>query len=365
MKLLIYVNSMDTFGGIERVIANLSSRLSDYCQVTILVKNTPKSAYPLDKRIILETLNCPIVMDMSSRIKRLLSVPINSFNATKKLKNYLSKNHFDVIYTAFPMNALEVYQADRNYRSKLIASEHASYYAYNKVYQYIKCYLYPKLKAISVPTTMDTEIYQKLGYQAIYIPHLTTFGATELSEKDSQTIINVGRLTADKQQLLLLKIWEKVNHILPNHSWKLQLIGSGEEEQLLVDYIKQNQLDNVEMVPHTPNISEYYSNAELFVFTSKMEGFGMVLLEAMSFGVPCISFDCPSGPRDIIKDSENGYLVSCYDEDLFVKRICDYIEKNTEDKRKLQQAALETILTWDNQQIIQSWLELFNSLEKK
>lgn len=356
---------MNAFGGIERVIANLSNQLSDYYQITILVKDFPQSAYQLDKRVKIETLDCPLVMNMSSRLQRIFSAPANSLVSIAKLKKYLSQNHFDVVYTAFPMNTLEVYQADLRYRSKLVVSEHASFYAYNKVYQVVKQYLYPRVKAISVPTTMDTEIYRQLGYQAFYIPHLTTFEVSEYSETKSQTIINVGRLTSDKQQLLLLKIWQKVNEKSPGHSWKLQLIGSGEEEQLLLDYIKQHQLDNVEMIPHTPNISKYYNNAELFVFTSKMEGFGMVLLEAMSFGVPCISFDCPSGPRDIINDGENGWLIPCYDEQLFATKICTYIEKQAEDKNRMKRAAHQTILAWDNQKIIHSWLELFKSLEKK
>lgn len=361
-KLLIYVNSMNAFGGIERVIANLSNCLSDYYRITILVKDAATSVYNLDSRITIETIQTPLVMDMDSRMSRILSAPLNSVKSILKLKAYFKHNTFDIVYTAFPMNALEVYQADRNYRSKLVNSEHASFYAYNKVYQFVKRYLYPKLRAISVPTTMDTEIYRQLGYKAVYIPHLTTYEATEFLEKNSQTIINVGRLTSDKQQLLLLKIWQQVNKRLPSHTWKLQLIGSGEEENNLRDFINRNELDNVEMIPHTNRIAEYYKNAELFVFTSKMEGFGMVLLEAMSFGAPCVSFDCPSGPRDIVKDSENGYLIPCYDEELFVERICQFITKESEDKKKMQQGATDTILNWDNEKIINSWLDLFDGL---
>lgn len=156
-----------------------------------------------------------------------------------------------------------------------------------------------------------------------------------------------------------------VNDRIPQHDWNLQIIGSGEEEANLQSYIKQNELLNVEMIPHTSNIKEYYNNAELFVFTSKMEGFGMVLLEAMSFGIPCISFDCPSGPRDIIEDNRNGYLIPCYDEELFAEKICDYIQKSSELKEKMQQEAIDTIRNWNNDNIIQKWLSLFASLEKK
>ena len=364
-KLLIFVNSMNAFGGIERVIANLSNRFTSYYDVTILVKDLPKSAYQLNEKVKIESLNCPLIMNMGSRLQRILSVPINSILSIIKLRKYLKNSDFDVVYTAFPTNGFEVYLAEKSYRNKIVASEHASYYAYNKVYKNLKKYLYPKLPAISVPTTMDTEIYKGFGYNAEYIPHLTTYDSIGNVNKDSHTIINVGRLTSDKQQMMLLKIWEMVNDRIPQHDWKLQIIGSGEEEANLLSYIKQSELVNVEMIPHTSNIKEYYNNAELFVFTSKMEGFGMVLLEAMSFGVPCISFDCPSGPRDIIEDNRNGYLIPCYDEKLFAEKICEYIQKNNELKEKMQQEAIDTIRNWNNDNIIQKWLSLFASLEKK
>lgn len=362
-KLLVYVNSMNALGGIERVIANLTRALADYYDITILVKDEPISAYALDTRIKMDTINAKLTMNMDSRIQRILSVPVNILKSKNALKKWL-KNHeeFDYVYTAFPTNGIEMYFADKKMRNKIVASEHASYYAYNSVYKKMKEWLYPRLKAISVPTTMDTEIYQKLGYKATYIPHLTTYVAQENINTNSKIAINVGRLTSDKQQVMLLEIWEEVNKKIPNHGWKLQIIGSGEEEKKLKGYIKDHKLTNVEMIPHTSNIAEYYENAGLFLFTSRMEGFGMVLLEAMSFGVPCISFDCPSGPRDMIREGENGYLISCYDKEKYVEKVCEYIFLNNLRVSKMKQNAIDTVKKWDNKSIIFRWNSLFESL---
>lgn len=363
----MYVNSMAPFGGIERVIANLANNLANDYDVTILVKDVGKCAYFLDSRVKVESISTELKMNMESRLQRIFSVPLNIISTLRPLKEFLKRNKFDVIYTAFPTNGLEAYLADKSVRSKIVASEHASYYAYNKVYRKMKEFLYPKLSVISVPTTMDTEIYQKLGYKATYIPHLTTYSAQANGIKlvNTKTIINVGRLTADKQQLQLLKIWEKVNSKLPNHDWNLQIIGSGEEEETLKTYAVDKHLTNVSFINHTKSIEDYYSQSELFLFTSKMEGFGMVLLEAMSFGVPCISYDCASGPRDMIKDGINGYLIPPGQEDLFADKICHYILSSDEEKAIFRKRALETILNWDNQKIMQSWESLFNELEKK
>ncbi|MGQ7330381.1 glycosyltransferase family 4 protein [Streptococcus suis] len=363
-KILMYVNSVNQYGGIERVIVNLSNALSEKYQITILVKDSPASVYRLNENISIHSINEKLKLNMNSKLHRILNVPYNMIRSIISLKNYFKTNDFDYVYTAFPTNGLEIYLASKKHRKRLVASEHASYFAYNSIYKKMKEYLYPKLTYISVPTKMDTEIYKNLGYKAIYIPHLTTYDKIENNSLLEKTIINVGRLTSDKQQMMLLEIWQIVNEKLPNNEWKLQIIGSGEEEENLQNFILLNDIKNVEMVPQTSRIADYYSASSLFVFTSRMEGFGMVLLEAMSFGLPCISFDCPSGPRDIIDDGKNGYLIPCYDKELFAEKICQYIMSNSADKKKLGYEAIKKVENWDNNQIIKKWTSIFNSVEE-
>lgn len=361
-KLLMYVNSMNTLGGIERVIANLSSKFVHYYEVTILVKDKPISVYELNSNVIIESINVPLSMNMNSRFKRVVSISLNLIASEFALSKYLKNHRFDYIYVAFPTNGMEVYCTNKYYRNRIIASEHASYYAYNKIYKKIKEWLYPKLCAISVPTSMDTEIYRKLGYKATHIPHLSTYSVTHENRLNSKRIINIGRLTNDKQQKLLIEIWKIVNNEIPDLDWTLQIIGSGENEARLKKLIEALNVKNLEMIPHTQNINDYYRDASLFVLTSRMEGFGMVLLEAMSFGVPCISFDCPSGPRDIISDEKNGFLITCYDKESFANYICKYIKMSDEERRRMSDNAIETIKKWDNQKIVEKWIEMFEGL---
>lgn len=362
-KLLIYVNSMNTFGGIERVIANLSNVWCDNFEVTILVKDAPTSSYSLNKSINIESLNCDLKLNMNSRIQRIINIFINYFDSTMKLKKYFNTNRYDYIYVSMVVNLYELYFSNKDIRKKIIASEHGSFYAYNKIYKVMKSWIYPRLVAISVPTITDTKIYNEKGYNAFYIPHIATFKECKCNDLKESTIINVGRLTDDKQQLLLLKMWNEINKKSPNHNYNLQIIGSGENYDKLKEYIIINKIRNVQLVGHTDNISEYYKKASLFLFTSKMEGFGMVLLEAMSFGVPCISFDCHSGPRDIIKNNYNGFLIPCYDEILFEKCVCDYIDMSNEEKLTYQNNALQTISNWNNDEILKKWKKIFNKVE--
>ena len=127
----------------------------------------------------------------------------------------------------------------------------------------------------------------------------------DYSEREN-VILTVGRLDANKNQRLLIEAFANLNVV----NWKLVIVGDGilreEYEKLTVSL---GIADKVEFTGNVYNVWDYYNQAKIFVFTSQSEGFPNALLEAMSFGLPCISTDCPSGPSEIIKNNENGYLI--------------------------------------------------------
>lgn len=356
-KILFYFNSMSGSGGIERVIANLTDVLSNHYKIYILTKDDCPSFYNLNPKVVKESLHTPLIMKMRYRCKRIIAVTYNFCITINKLKKYLSMLEPDYIYTATPMTALEIWILGSSYKKKLVISEHASYYAYNKIYKAIKTYIYPKAYCIAAPTQMDTKIYLEMGCSAIYIPHLSTFEHPKKHPMDKHIALNIGRLTADKQQLLLLHMWKEISASISD-TWVLKIIGDGEEHEALSKYILENKLSNVELIPATTEISQYYKEASIFLFTSFMEGFGMVLLEAMAYGVPCISFDCPSGPRDIIKNGKNGWLVDCYDAKQYIKQSI-LLMNNLSLLETMSMEAIDTIEKWDNQQIIKLWNKVF------
>ena len=239
----------------------------------------------------------------------------------------------------------------------MVISEHASAFAVNKIYHQIKRYLYPKAYCITVPNKTDCRIYKSWGCRTVYIPHLTTFKPQKKNRLDTKIILIVGRLTSDKRQLELLKIW---NNIKEKNGWKLRIVGSGEEKKSLYNEIKRFKMeDTVELIEHTPDIQSIYKNASVFVFTSRMEGFGMALLEAMSFGIPCISYDCPSGPRDIIKNGYNGFLI----DNGNMEEMRDGIEKimnfQFDELLSLGKHAFITAREWNNEEILRKWEKVY------
>ncbi len=361
-KILVFINSMSAPGGIERIVSHLIYIWKDKYDITLLVKDEADSSfYVLPDNVRSVSLEQPLKLDMKDRRQRIKAVYGNVLKSHSKLKRFLKQQDFDYIYTTTPLNSLEVYAASPGLKNRLVISEHASAFAVNRVYMAIKKFLYPKALCISVPNKTDCKVYEGWGCRTMYIPHLFTFPAESKNALDTKIALNVGRLTADKRQADLIRIW---NRVPDKNGWQLWIVGTGEEEDALKSLIDELGLkESVRLIGYTSDISQMYKKASLFLFSSWMEGFGMVLLESMAFGVPCISYDCPSGPRDVVRDGENGYLIKNDDQEAFAAAVDKAVHMPAEELRKLGDGAFRTVLEWDNDAIARQWDELFSLRE--
>ena len=137
-------------------------------------------------------------------------------------------------------------------------------------------------------------------------------------KKQENIILNVGRLTKQKGQKYLLEAFAK----LDRNKWKLVILGEGELREELEKHAEFLGIsDRVLMPGSVSNIDEWLAKASIFAFSSLYEGFPNALLEAMGAGLPCVSYDCDTGPSDLIVDGKNGFLVSAMDVELFTKRL--------------------------------------------
>ncbi|MGL5355929.1 MAG: glycosyltransferase family 4 protein [Cetobacterium sp.] len=359
-KLLIYINSMSPAGGIERVVANLLNELSSDVKIILLTKDRKKSFYKLNENIEIQNLNNYLELDLhKSKISRIFSVLKNLLLGSIKLKNKIKTINPDFIYVVSPLEALEIILI-KTKNQKLLISEHGSKFGYNKIYNFIKKIVYPKAHKLIVPSTMDTELYLKEGYPAVYIPHLNTFQNNKKNDLKNKIVLNIGRYTDDKQQDTLIEIWNELFKKQKTIGWKLHIVGKGENEEKLKQQIKKYGLqEEVKLLPPKKEVNEYFEEASIFAFTSRYEGFGMVLLEAMSFGIPCISFDCPSGPRDIIQNNYTGYLISNFSKELYIKKLYKLIN-NFEQRKKMQFKINHFLKKWNNEDILKKWFEILN-----
>lgn len=183
---------------------------------------------------------------------------------------------------------------------------------------------------------------------------------TSLIENKENVVLAVGSQSYNKGYDRLFLSWKIIQKQHPY--WQLKIYG---KENLALKLQKEiNELNlqkSIFLEKPIKKIEEIYNKASIFVLPSRSEGFGMVLIEAMSFGVPCVSFDCPYGPADIIKSGEDGFLIENGDIKSFSKVVIELI--NSKEKRiKMGANAKENIKRYAPEAIVPLWDDLFKKL---
>jgi glycosyltransferase involved in cell wall biosynthesis len=143
--------------------------------------------------------------------------------------------------------------------------------------------------------------------------------------------------------------------------WILQIYGDGEQRDLLLHLIREAKLEDAVVVNQsTRQIMDKYLESSIFLLTSRFEGFGMVLIEAMACGVPVVSFDCPWGPADIIKNGEDGFLVEYLNTTEAAEKVVQLIE-SPELRMKMGIRARENVQRYGRNTVMKQWIDLFYS----
>ncbi len=180
------------------------------------------------------------------------------------------------------------------------------------------------------------------------------------SNLSSKIVLAVGRQDYQKGYERLLESWVNVQKVHPD--WHLHIYGKKKPELQLSELTKTLKIEkSVSFFDPVKNISNVYKNSSIFTLSSRYEGFGMVLTEAMVHGVPCVSFDCPYGPSDIVDHSENGFLIPNGDVKGFSDAIIQLIS-NTTLRYDMGKAAKEKAMVFKPEKILNTWDTLFRSL---
>jgi glycosyltransferase involved in cell wall biosynthesis len=195
---------------------------------------------------------------------------------------------------------------------------------------------------------------------AVVIPNPLSFYPESQSALTNKTVIAVGKHTHQKGFDRLLQSWAVILQTQPD--WMLEIYGKFDAQHRLQHLAKQLKIENsVRFFEPDPAIASRFLAASVFAFSSRFEGFGMVLIEAMACGVPCVSYDCPCGPHDIIRSGEDGFLVPNHDENLFTQQLLQLIE-NPELRRKMGIQAKQNVQRYLPEVVVKKWDELFKSL---
>lgn len=213
-------------------------------------------------------------------------------------------------------------------------------------------------KKVVVLTQTDRKRFEDKYHTGniVCIPNPVTISKVNKRISKEKIILAVGRLSYQKGYDMMLNIWKAT--ICKDIGWRLVIIGGGELRQELKQQISDLNLSNsVSLIEPTKGIEEWYAKASLFIMTSRWEGLPLVLIEAISAGLPIISFDCETGPRDIVQDGYNGFLIKCFDLNDYARTI-DLICEHHEMIERMSNNSRIKSAEFDIEEIMQEWSEL-------
>ena len=219
-----------------------------------------------------------------------------------------------------------------------------------------------KADQLVVLTEGDAKEWKKYTTKITVIPNPITSFPDNVKQHDgtNKRVICVGRLHKEKRWDLVIDAFAQIAKQCSD--WKMVIVGFGEEKLNLLNQIQRYNLsDSIEINSSTPDVYEEYQNSEFSVLSSKHEGFGLVLIEAMSCGIPCVSFRCKYGPESIINDGKDGLLV----EDGNVKELAEkmyWMMTHTGERLQMGLKARENVRRFKQILVMRQWTDLFDKL---
>ncbi len=176
----------------------------------------------------------------------------------------------------------------------------------------------------------------------------------------ARTVLSMGRIVPQKGQDLLVRAWQRVAD--KAEGWKLRIVGDGPLLAEVKEYVEKNGMSgSVEFLPTTKDVQAMYRQASIYAMSSRFEGLPLVLIEAQSMGLPIVSFDCLTGPAEIVDNGRNGILVPPLDVDALAEALLSLMHDDRR-RKEFSDNALAAASRFDRGKIVERWEELLREI---
>lgn len=376
MKIAYVLSSVMRGGGVERIIIDKANALAEIPDMDVYLVSAQSDAHDMPVFSISDKVHTirmglgfePGVSPSRRPITFLIRWNRWRINMRKAIKKFLRENSIDImISTTYDASVLPLPEGD----CRLILESHSSRQdteatALIPRFRHMRTSrMARKADVVAVLNEGEARMWPEAKRCEI-ISNFTNIKPIAPYNPDIKRAMAMGRLDPQKGFDLLIEAWREVAQSHPD--WKLDIYGKGAEKDMLQGMIdRYNLSDKVTLCGPTDNPAREFANHAVFVLSSRYEGFGLVLLEAMTCGVPCVSFDCPNGPSDIIDNEINGKLIPYIEADdrQLINALSNGLSEmilNREIRNQFSHEAIKKVKRFSKSNIINIWYNLYKSL---
>lgn len=356
MRIIFFTKTISYTGGREKAICNLANYLitENYEVLIIAYDGELKPAFPLSDKVPLDLW--PLKgKAIQKNVFDKLKVFLSDIHTYKKRKSFFRQD--DYLVASDHICATVLHYSLPAFRKRIIIWEHITYLLTTSwFWKTIRKTVYPKAKKVIALNKEEEFFYKSINCDTLCIPN-----PVSVFEKNSSTqplnFVWVGALTIDKgvddlMNLALLLKKEKLNI-------QIEVYGTGDNAGKLVSFINENSLSDILVLKgKSDDLKNIYQNKTALLITSKHECFPTIILEAFSYGVPVISFDCPTGPRNMIIDGENGSLIQSRNAEDVKNKMREFLS-NSLLHMQMSDAAYLSSLQYQAKDIYPQWKKIF------
>ena len=364
MRLTLVIASLGR-GGAERTASILAGAWAEQGHhitlITLVQDDVP--AFPLHPSVVLRQLRV-----RGGMAKNIVHSVMRQLRTVRVLRAAIRDAAPDFIVSFMDIPNVLTLLAARGLAAPVIITEHVhpAHYRIGWHWEMLRRLTYHRAAALVCVSRPLLDWFQrKIRVRGYVVPNPVTVGppsaATVMKQNGSRSLhvmVGMGRLVEQKGFDLLLEAFSRIAD--RHRDWSLKIMGDGPlRDQLEAQKRNLNLNGRVEFTGGLPDPFPVLRSADLFVFPSRFEGFGNALCEAMACGLPVISFDCPSGPSEIVRPGVDGLLIPAEDVAALAAAM-DRLMTNGQERAAMAARAPEIISRFGVRQVLDMWEKRFN-----